>query len=75
MFHYLTLYNSVNMEIAHMSIHVMKSYSAVKKEVTKLKESHAKLLLNDERKTETLHRVITFFCKSTQNTLYFLFYT
>lgn len=45
MFHYTALYNSVNMEIAHMSIHVMKSYSAVKKEVTKLKESHAKIIV------------------------------
>lgn len=40
MFHYTALYNSVNMKIAHMSIHVMESYSAVKKEVTKLKGSH-----------------------------------
>lgn len=45
MFHYTALYKSVNMEIAHMSIHVMKSYSAVKKEVTKLKESHAKIIV------------------------------
>ena len=45
MFHYAALYNSVNMKITHRSIHVMESFSAVKKEVTNLKGSHAKIII------------------------------
>ena len=76
MFHYTALYNSVNMKITHMSIHVMESYSAVKKQVTKLKGSHGNnYYWVMKGKQKYLHSVIMFFCKSTQNALYFLFYT